>query len=48
MESRNTDEPICREGMETQTYRMDLWTEQGKERVSRTEKVALIYIHYYV
>ena len=40
------DEPICREGMETQT--MDLWTYQGKERVGRMEKVASTYIHRHV
>ena len=26
-----TDEPICRAGLETKTYGMDLWTQQGEE-----------------
>jgi len=28
-----TDETVCREGMEMQTLRTDLWTQQGKERM---------------
>ena len=45
-----TDESICKEGMQTQTYRKELWAQFGKERVGRTEKVAstYIYIYYYV
>ena len=35
-------------GIETQTSRTDLWTQQGKERVGQTERAALTYIHYYV
>ena len=33
MESQKngTDEPICRAGLETKTYGMDLWTQQGEE-----------------
>ena len=27
-----TDEPFCRAGIEVLTYRMDLWTQQGKEK----------------
>ena len=47
--SRNsTCEPVCKEGTETQTWRMDLWAEVGKERVGRIEKVALPYTHYQV
>ena len=42
------DKPICREGMETQTYITDLWTQQGKERVGRVEKLSLTYAHYHV
>ena len=34
--------------METQTYRTDLWTQQGKERLEQIEKVALTYIRYHV
>ena len=34
----NTDEPICRKGMETQTSGTDLWTQMGKERVGRMGK----------
>ena len=40
-----TDEPICKEGMQTQTYRKELWAQFGKERVGRTEKVESIYIY---
>ena len=43
---KGTDGHICREGMEIQTYRMDLWTQQGKE--GGIEKIALTYIHYHV
>ena len=32
----------------TQMQRMDFWTQQGKERVGRTEKVALTYIQDHV
>ena len=31
-----------------QMWRADLWTQQGKERAGRIEKVALPYIHYHV
>ena len=30
IEKKGTDEPICREGMETQTQRRDLWTKLGE------------------
>ena len=40
-----TDEPICRAAVETQTQRTDLWTQWGKERVGRTERVAWKRIH---
>ena len=39
---------FSRGGIETQTQRMDLWTQQGKERVGQIERVALTYIHYHV
>ena len=42
------DELICREGMETEIYRLHLWIQSGKERVERMEKVALTYIHYHM
>ena len=41
----NSDEPICRKEMEMQTQRMDLWTQWGKEREGRTQKVTFTYIH---
>jgi len=44
----NMDEPIHREEMKMQTSRMDLWTQQGKERAGPTEKVALTYTHCHV
>ena len=31
IEKNGTDEPICREGMEMQMQRMDLWTQQGRQ-----------------
>ena len=34
--------------METQRQRIDVWVQQGKERVGQIEKVALTYIHYHV
>ena len=43
-----TDEPICRAEIEIQTWRRDLWTQQGKERVGQTEKVALKHILYHI
>ena len=37
----STDEPvICRAAMEMQTQRADLWTQWGKERVGRIERIA--------
>ena len=47
MESRKngTDEPICRAGIETQTQRMDLWSQQVKERVGQIERVELKCTH---
>ena len=38
----STDEPICREVVETQMYRMDLWTEERKKRAGQIERVTLI------
>ena len=48
MESRiyGTEEPICKEGIETQAWRMYLWTQQGKERVGLIEKASLTYTHW--
>ena len=34
--------------LETQMERMDLWIQQGKERVGQIERVALTYIHCHV
>ena len=48
IKKNDTDEPICKAGIEMQTYRIDLWTQWGKERVGRTERVALAYIHYQI
>ena len=46
IQKNSTGEPICKAGIEMQMQGMDLWTQQGKERVGRTERVALTYIHY--
>ena len=43
-----TDKAISRDRMDTKLQRMDLWTQQGKERVGWIEKVALTYICYQV
>ena len=48
IQKNGTDEPICRAGIEMQTQRTDLWTQQRKNRVGLIEKVALKYIHYHV
>ena len=48
IEKDGTDEPICRNGMEMQGWRMDLCTQGGRERVGQMEKVASTYIHYHV
>ena len=45
---KSIDELICREGMEMQMQKMDLWTQCGKEGAAQMEKVALTDIHYYV
>ena len=39
IQENGIDEPICREGMETQMQRMDLWTQGGRR--GQMEKVAL-------
>ena len=31
---------LCREEMETEIQRMELWTQWGKERVRQIEKIA--------
>ena len=48
IQENGADEPICRAGIEMQTQKMDLWTQQGKESVGWAEGVALKYLHYYV
>ena len=30
IQKNGTDEPICRAGIETQTQKMDVWTQEGK------------------
>ena len=46
-EKNATDEHICRAAVEKLTWGTDLWTQQGKEKVGRLERVALTYIHYH-
>ena len=43
-----TNEPVCRAAVETQTQRTDLWTQRGKERVARIERVAWKHKQPYV
>ena len=40
----HNDEPMCRAGIEMQTQRIHLWTQQGKERAGQTQRVVLTYI----
>ena len=39
---------ICRERIEAQTQRINVWTQWGKERMRQIERVALTYIQYSV
>ena len=41
IQKNNTNEPICKEGMQTKMQRMDLWTRYGKERLGQMEKITL-------
>ena len=43
---KETDEPVCRRGRETQTWRTDLRAQQGKQSVGQTSRVALAYTHH--
>ena len=43
-----TDEPICRAGIETQTQRMGLWTQQGKGRVGERLKREGTYVYLWL
>ena len=45
-QKNGTDEPSVRAGIEIQTQRTDLWTQWGKGRLGRIERVALTCIHY--
>ena len=36
------DEPVYREEAEMQTQRLDMWTQQGKERMERMETFKII------
>ena len=46
MESRKngTAEPICKAEVETQTKRIDLWAQPGKERVGQIESSIEFYV----
>ena len=43
-----TDEPICREEIEMEMQRTNLWTQSGEERAGQTERIALTQIHDHV
>ena len=43
--NNDTDQPICRAGIEMQTQRTDMQTQWAKERVGRTGRFGLTYIH---
>ena len=32
LERNGTNEPICKAGIETQTYRTDIWTQRREEK----------------
>ena len=41
----DTDEPICRAGIETQTQRIDLWSQQGEGEIGMNlESSTEVYI----
>ena len=44
IKKNGTDEPICKEEMEIQVWRTDLWAQYGKGRVGQIEKVSLTYM----
>ena len=46
IQKNGTDELICREEIEVQTQRTDVWI-QGKGQVGLIGKVGLTYIHYH-
>ena len=48
LQENGTDEPICMARIEIQMQRMGLWTQWGKERVGRIERVALMRMHCHV
>lgn len=44
-----TDEPIFRARIETQTEKMDVWTQRGKgRRVGQIGRLGFTYAHYHV
>ena len=46
IQKNDTDEPICRAGIETQTERADMWTWQGGEGSRVNSEIGIdIYIH---
>ena len=38
-EKNGTDKPICRAGIETQTWRMDMWIQWRKQWVGRIARI---------
>ena len=48
MESRKMVLMNLFEAMETQTYKTDLWTQRGKERVGPTQRIVRKHIHYHM
>ena len=45
IQKNGIDEPIFRAGIEMQTWRMDSWTQLGKEWMRQIERITLVYIH---
>ena len=41
MWKNGTDELICRSGIDMETERTDLWSQQGKEKAGQIQRVAL-------
>ena len=48
IQKNGTDEPICRAGLETQTWRRGLWIQWGKERVGQIDRESLKHIPYHM
>ena len=46
IQKSGADEPICRAGIETQTYRMDFWTQRQEGEGEMYGKSNMENLHY--